>query len=170
MRAARVAHARAPDPVDEPEPGVRSPESTVGERGGLKRVGDLQCPTAAPRACRTDGSLWQLWDPNRPNIEKLHLLGVDTRQVQGVCRYASSSLTSCSKNRPASVTTPIVCQRTAVGELGHDRRVDVHAYRRDARRQHVPGRDRMQHRREHQARPGLAARTTASRAGRPWRR
>ena len=37
----------------------------------------------------------------------------------------------------------------AVGELGDRGRVDVHADQRDRRRQDVPGRDRVQHRRDH---------------------
>ena len=40
-------------------------------------------------------------------------------------------------------------RRTAVGELGHDRRVDVHAHHRHPGRQHVPDADPVQHRREH---------------------
>lgn len=35
--AARVTDARSPDSFDNPEPGVRSPESTHAERGGCQR-------------------------------------------------------------------------------------------------------------------------------------
>jgi hypothetical protein len=41
MVAAGVADTRAPDSLDEPEPGIRSPESTDAKGGGRKRGGNL---------------------------------------------------------------------------------------------------------------------------------
>jgi len=70
MVAARVADTRAPDPVDEPEPGVRSPESTNRERRGLQLIGDLQIDRWQGDRERDRGRLGGLvkWEVHRGHL------------------------------------------------------------------------------------------------------
>ena len=68
------------------------------------------------------------------------------------CAWASgprSVTASWWRKRPTSVTTPMVCGRSAVAQLGDDRRVDVHRHHLDPRWHHVADADAVQHRAQH---------------------
>ena len=160
-------------PRRRPRPGVFVIGGGVSESGemllrpGARRISTARCPAAASGPGRGSSSRCSARrpassaPPTWPGVPRESASGGSALDATP----GTSSPASCSRNSPTSVTMPSACDAAAVGQLGDRRRVDVHADQRDRRRQDVAGRDRVQHRRDHDREADAGQLRPASRAG-----